>query len=101
MWASKFTYQDFEDEVYMGGAAAVPEEADEPPRRPPEPPVMPAVEDEEDFVRVRLNVGRKHGKKAAHIRELLAESFGLARKAVRDLTVGEASSRFRLGAKAL
>lgn len=62
---------------------------------------MPAVEDEQDFVRVRLNVGRKHGKKAAHIRELLAESFGLARKAVRDLTVGEASTRFRLGAMAL
>ncbi|MCA9712765.1 MAG: hypothetical protein KDK70_43450, partial [Myxococcales bacterium] len=62
---------------------------------------MPAVEDEDSFVRVRLNVGRKHGKKAAHIRELLAESFGLARKAVRDLTVGEASSRFRLGQKAL
>ena len=62
---------------------------------------MPAVEDETGFVLVRLNVGRKHGKKAAHIRELLAETFGLARKAVRDLTVGEASTRFRLGELAL
>lgn len=62
---------------------------------------MPAVEDETGFVRVRLNVGRKHGKKAAHMRELLAETFGLARKAVRDLTVGEASTRFRLGELAL
>src|SRR5690606_26378833 len=40
VWAAKFTYREFEDEVFRGGAEAVPEEAEEPPA-PPAPPVAP------------------------------------------------------------
>jgi hypothetical protein len=42
-------------------------------------------------------VGRGQGKKAAHVRGLLAEVAGLGVRDVRDLTVRDASTVFRVG----
>jgi superfamily II DNA/RNA helicase len=93
VWASKFTYREFEDEVWYQSHAP-------PPAEEPEPPAVEQgfgpAEDDAAFVSVRLSIGRKHGKKAAHIRELLDTQLGLSGRAVRNLTVGDASTRLRV-----
>lgn len=110
VWASKFTYKDFEDDTYQGGIHAQPEpeeiEKPEKPRarRPSMASSASVVAAEsssrpsttEAFVKVCLSVGRAHGKKSAHIRELLANDFDLSGKLVRDLTVGDELTHFRV-----
>ncbi len=104
VWAQKFTYQDFEDAPFFERHNITPEpelpaieEEDLPPVPSRNAKVTEAAEDTAYYT-VRLNLGRKHGKKAAHIRELFAEHFGLGGKVLKNLTVGEASTRLRLGA---
>jgi superfamily II DNA/RNA helicase len=114
VWAAKFSYTDFEDTPFFAhnDIPPEPEEPEEPEPRPaprgerrrtpaPLAPVIDFSEPEEaEWVTVRLNVGRKHGKKAAHVRELFAEHYGLGGRAIRNLTVGEASTKLRMGAQA-
>ncbi len=99
VWASNFTYQEFEDETFRGGTEAIEDEPDPPPP-PPAPKARPRrrapVVDEGPLVTVSLNVGRTHKKKAAHIRELLSADFGLEGRAVRNLTVKETLTEFRI-----
>ena len=112
-WSLKFSYREFEDDVWLSrhGHAAEPEPPPEQtappssdevaPARPPRP--APATDMEAEagpLVRVRLNVGRSQGKKAAHIREFLALRVGLEGRSVRDLTVREATTVFRVPAVA-
>jgi hypothetical protein len=52
------------------------------------------------MVTVALNVGRTHGKKSAHVRELLASDFGLEGRSVRNLTVKETLTEFRVSTTA-
>jgi hypothetical protein len=54
------------------------------------------VADDRDYVRVELNVGREHGRKSADIRGLLADLAGLKGRSVRDLTVADRVSYFRM-----
>ena len=99
VWAAKFSYTQFEDEVYLGKDAAEAEAAAEEAaslRELPGHPLEGADEDDSEFVEVMLSVGRKHGKKSAHIRELLSSEFKLAGKSVRNLTVTEEHTRFRV-----
>jgi hypothetical protein len=103
VWASKFTYQDFEDEVF-GAAEPSPDELPERRHDTPEAPPPSAFsasanadnDSDEPFTGVRLNIGRKHGKKAADIRGLLASRLDLAGRAIRNLTVGDASTRLNV-----
>jgi ATP-dependent RNA helicase DeaD len=92
VWAEKFSFRDFEDEVF-GPAAPV----DEPEEAPAVAEwVSGGDEDEQDFVSVVLNIGRTHGMKAMQIRDLLRAQVGLAGKAIRDLTVHDTSTVFRI-----
>ena len=73
VWASKYTYEDFEDTPFFERNNITPEpEVEEPPPRPKRSrassKVTQAAEDTAYYT-VRLNLGRKHGKKAAHIRD--------------------------------
>ena len=56
--------------------------------------------DDGPMVTVALNIGRSHGKKSAHIRELLASDFGLEGRSVRNLTVKETTTEFRISTAA-
>lgn len=56
--------------------------------------------DDGPMVTVALNVGRTHGKKSAHVRELLASDFGLEGRSVRNLTVKETLTEFRVSTTA-
>jgi hypothetical protein len=53
--------------------------------------------DSDDLVTVRLNLGRSHDKKAANIRDLLAEKAGVAGRKVKNLTVGDRDTEFQIG----
>jgi ATP-dependent RNA helicase DeaD len=88
VWASKYTWKDFERD-----ADTVPEE--EPPRAQPRDSAAEEV-DEGEFIRVELNLGRAHGKKSAAVRNLLASRCGLRGKSVRDLTVRDKTTLFRI-----
>lgn len=103
VWAAKFTYTEFEDETFRGGTEAIEDEPEPPPRPRAKPPAprRPKLEDQGPLVTVSLNVGRSHGKKAAHIRELLSSDFGLEGRSVRNLTVKETNTEFRVSAGAL
>jgi len=57
---------------------------------------MTADADDTEFVKVQLNLGRVHGHKSAAIRNLLREYLGLEGRAIRDLTVRDASTLFRI-----
>lgn len=110
VWSAKFTYTEFEDDTFRGGTEAIEDE--------PEPEPAPkrkrrsrksAAEDKDPakigvedgpMVTVSLNVGRSHGKKSAHIRELLASDFGLEGRSVRNLTVKETLTEFRVSTSA-
>jgi hypothetical protein len=98
VWASHFNYQQFEDDKLVEiPANELDEDTD---ARPPASaaPLPPRPTPGEPDIVLRLNVGRKHGKKAADIRGLLADHVHLEGRAVRGLTVGEASTRFRVAA---
>ena len=139
VWASKYTYQDFEDGKYTP-PNDVPEVADEPPPPPvladrsasrgprpaptrssgprtspprgaprpsgPDggapPPRVPVVNnasseaDDGEFLKVCLNLGRSHGHKAATLRGLLRDELGLEGRAIRDLTVRDVDTLFRI-----
>jgi hypothetical protein len=53
--------------------------------------------DSDDLVTVRLNLGRSHDKKAANIRDLLAQKAGVAGRKVKNLTVGDRDTEFQIG----
>lgn len=143
VWASKYTYQDFEDGKYTP-PNNVPEVEDEPPAAPvladrpaaraprpaaaprqsgprtspprsaprptgpgpggpeglpPRPPVIASASSEADdgeFIKVCLNLGRSHGHKAATLRGLLRDHLGLEGRAIRDLTVRDGDTLFRV-----
>ena len=142
VWATKFTYQDFEDgkytppndvpEVEEAPPAPVPVDRparqsaprsapsrgprpgstreprgdySPPPARTPPPPrpviAASAEQDDADFGKVCLNLGRSHGHKAATIRALLRDHLGLEGRAIRDLTVRDADTLFRVHADEL
>jgi hypothetical protein len=101
VWAAKFSAKDFQrDEDSKDSDETVEDE--------PAPVVVvetlleseiPLIEDapdEDSLVRVGLNIGRRHGHKAAHVRALLRRLTGLHGKAVKDLTVRDRSSLFRM-----
>ena len=129
VWSAKFTYQEFEDDQFRGGTEAIedePEPEPEPKRKRRTRSSAPATtegreprrdtgrgptrdpgrdpatigNDDGPMVTVALNVGRSHGKKSAHIRELLASDFGLEGRSVRNLTVKETSTEFRVSTAA-
>lgn len=52
---------------------------------------------DDTWVNVRLSLGRSHAKKAADIRDLLADRTGLTGRAVRNLTVGDRDTEFQIG----
>jgi ATP-dependent RNA helicase DeaD len=120
VWASKYTFQDFEDGKFVS-PNPVPEVEEEPP--PPEKPARPAAPpprasaprpapprpapsraavpaaaeaDDAEFAKVCLNLGRTHGHKAATIRALLRDHLALEGRAIRDLTVRDADTLFRV-----
>jgi superfamily II DNA/RNA helicase len=103
VWAAKFSAKDFqrdedskdtdetvEDEPPTPVAVVVEAEPDS------ELPLIEDAPDEDTLVRVGLNIGRRHGHKAAHVRALLRRLTGLHGKAVKDLTVRDTSSLFRM-----
>ncbi len=109
VWATHFNYQDFEDPA---SAEPEPEPEYEPApqvqshrrshggegrssARPTEAPIIDDV-----WVDVRLTLGRSHAKKAADIRDLLADRTGLTGKSVRNLTVGDRDTEFQVGRRA-
>ncbi len=92
VWASHFSYRDFED-----AEAPEPEPEPEPPARGFDRSV-PVPEGE--WVTVRLSIGRAHARKAADVRDLLAERTGLSGKAVRNLTVREQDTELQITASA-
>ena len=57
-----------------------------------------AEADDGEFTKVCLNLGRSHGHKAATIRGLLRDHLGLEGRAIRDLTVRDADTLFRVHA---
>ena len=108
-WSARFTYQEFEDDSYYArvgqpeevDAASAEDESTPAPvaalaPRPARRAVAPKVAPSGELVRVRLNIGRAHGKKAAHVRAVLEDKLGLTGRDVRDLTVRENSSVFRV-----
>ena len=52
--------------------------------------------DDGEFIKVCLNLGRSHGHKAATLRGLLRDSLGLEGRAIRDLTVRDVDTLFRV-----
>jgi hypothetical protein len=91
VWASHFSYRDFEDP-----------EAPEP-EPEPEPTVHAGFDrnvpvPDGDWVTVRLTIGRAHARKAADVRDLLADRTGLSGKAVKNLTVREHDTELQVAA---
>jgi superfamily II DNA/RNA helicase len=125
VWAAKYTFQDFEDDKFSP-PNNVPEIEDEPPpvvveraaprpsqprpapqqrsAPPTRPPLLAAVispgaeADDAEFTKVCLNLGRSHGHKAATIRGLLRDQLGLEGRSIRDLTVRDGDTLFRVHA---
>ncbi len=52
--------------------------------------------DDREFVKVCLSLGRSHGHKAATLRGLLRDQLGLEGRAIRDLTVRDVDTLFRV-----
>jgi len=92
VWATHFNYRDFEDP-----ASAEPEPEPEPTRARDDFGADVSSNVDDDWVNVRLSVGRSHAKKAADIRDLLADRTGLTGKSVRNLTVGDRDTEFQIG----
>ena len=57
-----------------------------------------AEADDAEFTKVCLNLGRSHGHKAATIRALLRDQLGLEGRSIRDLTVRDGDTLFRVHA---
>ncbi|WP_181233768.1 DEAD/DEAH box helicase [Enhygromyxa salina] len=113
LWAGKFTAADFvreEDSKDAETEADAEDEDEVEVARPAAPfaapeaedslvPLIPVIQDapvDDSLVRVGLNIGRRHGHKAAHVRALLRRLTGLHGKAVKDLTVRDDNSLFRM-----
>ena len=126
VWAAKYTFQDFEDGKFSppnqvpeieeepppppvverpAPRASQPRPAPQPqqPRSAPSsrPPLLavssPGAEaDDAEFTKVCLNLGRSHGHKAATIRALLRDQLGLEGRSIRDLTVRDGDTLFRV-----
>jgi ATP-dependent RNA helicase DeaD len=95
VWATHFNYRDFEDPVSQ---EPEPDPEPEPTRvRGDFGADAPGNGGDDEWVNVRLSVGRSHAKKAADIRDLLADRTGLTGKSVRNLTVGDRDTEFQIG----
>ncbi|HFE44961.1 MAG TPA: hypothetical protein ENJ18_05620, partial [Nannocystis exedens] len=109
VWSTRFTFTDFEDDKYLdkseleeqareaeaeAKAEAAAKEARSAPRRRARRSDQGEIP-EASFVKIRLNLGRRHGQKAATIRALLRDQLGLEGRVIRDLTVRDASTLFR------
>src|SRR5690606_35247762 len=106
VWASKFSAADFardddrdderdeSNEAVPVEVASADEERDE--VLESELPLLDEAPEEDSLVRVGLNIGRRHGHKAAHVRALLRRLTGLHGKAVKDLTVRDQNTLFRM-----
>jgi ATP-dependent RNA helicase DeaD len=92
VWAAKFTWRDFE----RPDDSAAPIEEPPPPPREDRGPVDDGV-DEGELVLVQLDIGRAHGLKSADVRRLL-DARGLRGRSVKDLTVRDQDTRFRMPA---
>ena len=108
VWATHFNYRDFEDPASTEPEPE-PELEREPERERERQPRAPRADSfasdrsaatDDTWVNVRLSIGRSHAKKAADIRELLADRTGLTGKSVRNLTVGDRDSEFQVGSRA-
>ncbi|WP_143140103.1 DEAD/DEAH box helicase [Nannocystis exedens] len=120
VWSSKYSARDFDDSKY-GHTSVEPEPVPPPPApvaapvaapspapsRPPRPhtpasaPARPAAAatadaDDREYTKVQLNLGRVHGHKSSSIRNLLRDYLGLEGRSIRDLTVRDASTLFRI-----
>ena len=104
VWAAKFSAADFQREEDQGDTdESVEDEVvvfDEPEVAEDEPisgvSLLEEAPEEDALIRVSLNIGRRHGHKAAHVRSLLKRITGLHGKAVKDLTVRDGNSLFRM-----
>ncbi|WAS99002.1 DEAD/DEAH box helicase [Nannocystis punicea] len=120
VWSSKYSARDFDDTKYgpthvepepvtpPPAPVAAPVAASSPaPTRPPRPhtpasaPARPAPSatadaDDREYTKVQLNLGRVHGHKSSSIRNLLRDYLGLEGRSIRDLTVRDASTLFRI-----
>ena len=118
MWASKYTFKDFEDDkvgpppnlepepepasqpappaAAPASARPAPTSTPPPPRAARPAPAPPPDADDSEFVKVLLPLGRAQGHKSASIRNLLRDYLGLEGRAIRDLTVRDTSTLFRL-----
>jgi len=120
IWSSKYSSRDFDDSKY--GAALVEPEPVTPPPAPVAAPVAAATPaparparqhtpahaparpapsasadaDDREYTKVQLNLGRVHGHKSSSIRNLLRDYLGLEGRSIRDLTVRDASTLFRI-----
>ncbi|TPV93955.1 MAG: DEAD/DEAH box helicase [Myxococcales bacterium FL481] len=113
VWAAKYTHRDFEADDYRDANAAK-----DVPTPPPAPVVSvtrgaaagtaprprPKTSSETNsppaaYVDVVLNLGREHRYKSADVRALLRDEAQARGRAVRDLTVHETSTSFRLDAQ--
>ncbi|KIG13339.1 hypothetical protein DB30_08106 [Enhygromyxa salina] len=108
IWAGKFSAADFaREEDSKDAETDTDDDIQVETVRPAAPFAEPEVDDssvpviqdapgDDALVRVGLNIGRKHGHKAAHVRALLRRVTGLHGKAVKDLTVRDQNSLFRM-----
>ncbi|MCY0985571.1 DEAD/DEAH box helicase [Nannocystis sp. ILAH1] len=121
VWSSKYSARDFDDSKF-GATNVEPEPVAPPPApvaapvaaapspaptRPPRQhtpvsaPARPAASatadaDDREYTKVQLNLGRVHGHKSSSIRNLLRDYLGLEGRSIRDLTVRDASTLFRI-----
>lgn len=122
VWSSKYSFKDFEDSKVGPPPNLEPEPAPPAPQpvavaastRPSPAPARPARHsgppahvsrpapsptadaDDSEYTKVLLNLGRVHGHKSSSIRNLLRDSLGLEGRSIRDLTVRDVSTLFRV-----
>ncbi len=102
IWAAKYSAADFqreEDSRPEPEPDPVPAPASRAFTAEPAPESdVPLLETNGDatWIRVSLNVGRRHGHKSAGVRALLKRLTGLHGRAIKDLTVRDSTSLFRM-----
>ncbi|MDC0667512.1 DEAD/DEAH box helicase [Nannocystis radixulma] len=120
VWSSKYSARDFDDSKFgpahvepepvapppapVAAPVAAPSPAPARPARPHTPasaparpaPAASADADDREYTKVQLNLGRVHGHKSSSIRNLLRDYLGLEGRSIRDLTVRDASTLFRI-----
>ncbi|MBZ5716093.1 DEAD/DEAH box helicase [Nannocystis pusilla] len=120
VWSSKYSARDFDDSKFgpahvepepvapppapVAAPVAAPSPAPARPARPHTPasaparpaPAAGADADDREYTKVQLNLGRVHGHKSSSIRNLLRDYLGLEGRSIRDLTVRDASTLFRI-----